>query len=444
MGRGIGRGARLGLALAVVGALGFTACSESAPSDGGASGASGIPGGGPTCSKPSVVACIGDDTTLGRISHTPTKATGEPIRLGMINQETGSAGAFPELSRADEAAIAFINAELGGVNGRPLSLDVCDTQFSPAGSQSCAQQMVQRDVVAVTGGIDVFGDGISVLSDNGVPLIGGIPVSTASATVPTSFQFSGGIWGAFLGFADFAVERLDAKHVAIMYSDYGPIADAARTAQRATERLGAKVTMVPFPIITTDFLTPLTAANESGADAIIVGTADAGCVPSFRAAQQLDIEASLFFVGACAAPKILANAGDAATRGTYFNIEQLLPEPGTTDPDTRLYDLVLAKYAPGLDPAGAGTVSFRSVMNLYIQMLALGDRATDRPAILRAFRGAVDHPSFMGHPYTCDGAQLPGLPAMCSPQQVIVQKTDRGLVQRSGWIDVGALIPPSK
>jgi branched-chain amino acid transport system substrate-binding protein len=389
-----------------------------------------------------VLACIGDDTTLGRISHKPVEAKGEPIRLGMVNQETGAAGAFPELSRASRAAIDFINAELGGVDGRPLTLDVCDTQFSPAGSQACAQRMIQREVVAVLGGIDVFGDGIEVLSDNGVPFIGGIPVSIASASVPTSFQFSGGIWGAFLGFSDFAVENLNARHVAIMYSDYGPITDAAEMARGALERLGAKVTMVPFPIITTDFLTPLTAAAKSGADAIVVGTADTGCVPSFRAAQQLEIEASLFFVGACAAPKILENAGDAATRGAYFNIEQELPKPGTVDPDTRLYDLVLAKYAPGLDPAGAGTVAFRSTMNLYMQMAGLGDRATARPAIISAFRRAVDHPSFMGHPYTCDGKQLPGLPSMCSPQEVIVQKTARGLVQRSGWIDVGALVAP--
>ena len=36
--------------------------------------------------------------------------------------------------------------------------------------------------------------------------------------------------------------------------------------------------------------------------------------------------------------------------------------------------------------------------------------------------------------------QFPGLSAMCSPQQVIVQKQGSDLVQRGGWIDVGALV----
>ena len=387
-----------------------------------------------------IVGILINDTTLGTISHTPERAEGTPIRIGMINQEVGAAGAFPELSAADRAAVEFINRELGGVDGHPIELIVCDTKFSPAGSQACSQRMVQEDVAAVTGGIDVFGDGIGVLADNGIPLVGGIPVSLASATSPTAFQFSGGIWGALLGFSDFAAKRLHAKRISIMYSDYGPIKDSAETARRALERLGVTVTMVPFPIVTTDYLTPITQATQGDPDAIFVGVADTGCVPAFRGAAELGTKAALFFTGACAAPKILENAGRAATEGAYFNIEQLLPAKGKTDPDTRLYDLVLARYAPDLDPAGAGTVSFRATMNLYQQLAALGPKATDRAAIIDAFRSARNHPSFMGHAYTCDGEQLPGLPAMCSPQQVIVQKTDRGLTQRSGWIDVGALV----
>ena len=34
-------------------------------------------------------------------------------------------------------------------------------------------------------------------------------------------------------------------------------------------------------------------------------------------------------------------------------------------------------------------------------------------------RAAVDSPSFWGHPYTCDGNQVPGLPSLCAPQQVL-------------------------
>jgi len=99
---------------------------------------------------------------------------------------------------------------------------------------------------------------------------------------------------------------------------------------------------------------------------------------------------------------------------------------------------VLAKYAPGLDPASAGTVAFRSTMNLYTQMDSLGSKATDHKSLIASFKKAVDHPSFNGHSYTCDGKDFPGLPAICTSEEAIVQNVKGTLVPRTGWIDVGA------
>jgi branched-chain amino acid transport system substrate-binding protein len=79
-------------------------------------------------------------------------------------------------------------------------------------------------------------------------------------------------------------------------------------------------------------------------------------------------------------------------------------------------------------------------MNLYMQMKSLGAKATNRAAIIDAFRKSVDHPSFNGHPYTCDGKDFPGLPALCTSEEVIVQNVKGTLVPRTGWIDVGALV----
>jgi branched-chain amino acid transport system substrate-binding protein len=78
-------------------------------------------------------------------------------------------------------------------------------------------------------------------------------------------------------------------------------------------------------------------------------------------------------------------------------------------------------------------------MNLYAVMRELGSERSTSAGITESLSGQVDAPSFMGHPYTCDGKQLAGLPAMCSPQQILGQVTDGELVQISDWIDVGAV-----
>lgn len=366
-----------------------------------------------------------------------TRATGEPITIGTINQDTGATAAFPELTVADKVAIEFINTELNGVDGRPIELVTCDTGFDPNKSTACAQQMVDADVVAVIGGIDVWGDGIKVLEDNGIPYVGGIPVSFNSVRSPVSFQFSGGTWGAVLGEASYAVDVLGADSVAIVHGAFDPITDAAEMGERYLDRVGVEVSVVTTPVIGADMVAAMNQAARSQPDAIIALTADSGCVPTIQTAAQLEIDAVLMLTGACAAPKIIQSAGDAI-EGSIFNLEaDLDPEA----PDAALYRAIAEKYGPRFDYElqGAGTVSFRSVVNLYAALRDIGAARVTRASILEFFRNAQDRPSFFGHPYTCDGEQLAGLPAICAPQQTLGRFEDGAIVQISDWIDVGAL-----
>ena len=59
---------------------------------------------------------------------------------------------------------------------------------------------------------------------------------------------------------------------------------------RWAKTLGAEVRLVPFPVVSQDLLTPLTAANDGDPDAIVALTADTGCVPVFNGAHDLGVE----------------------------------------------------------------------------------------------------------------------------------------------------------
>jgi len=388
----------------------------------------------------------GQEASFGTVPEAAVEATGEPIRIGMINQEDTPLGSFPELRLAVEAGVDWINTELGGVDGRPLELRACITNFSVERSQACAQQMVGDEVVAVLGGIDITSNGsIPILEQNDLPYVGGIPINLDEERSPISFQFSGGTPGAFTAFAQYAAEELDAERIAIAYAEYPPIQSAAQDYGVAVaEDLGiAEVNEVPFGLATNDFLPVLQQANQGDPDAILVGAADTSCVPVMQGAHALGITAPLLLVGACAAPSIIAEAGVAASEGRIFNIEGLIEpdDDSTNEVDGQLYNLAILKYADGLAPAGAGTVSFRGLMNLYAVMSRLGADAVSPATIIEAFRSAVDVPSFNGHPYTCATPQVPGLSSLCAPQQVLVEQRDGNLVQVSdGWIDVPAIL----
>lgn len=384
-----------------------------------------------------LLACARETTLGDLVPDEPVAASGEPIVLGMVNQENTPAGSFPELSQAVQAGVEWINEEMGGVDGRPVEVQVCNTEFSTEGSTACAQRFVEAGAPAVLGGIDVFGNAVETLEDNGIPYIGGIPVSMQSVKTPTSFQWSGGIWGANVAFAEYAATQLDVERVSIVYGEFGSITEAAEYGRTVLERHGVEVQLVPYPILATDVSSALQAASTSEPDALFVLAADTGCKPAFEGVHALGIEATAFYVGACAAPTIVEDLDPEVTEGAIFNVEGPV-DPDEPNPDFDLYHNVVTTYGDGLDPVGAGTVSFRSFMNLYVVLRELGADGISAGAVTEALSAKEDAPSFMGHPYTCDGAQFEGLPSICSPQQILVQMTDGELVQLDDWIDVGA------
>jgi len=401
------------------------------------------PGGDPAvvCDVKDLLNCARSSSLADLVPDEAVAAIGEPVVLGMVNQENTPVGSFPELSAAVQAAADFVNDNLGGVGGRPIEIEVCNTDFSAEGSTACGQRFAEAGYPAVLGGIDVFGNAIDVLADNGIPFAGGIPISTQSMTSPNSFQWSGGTWAAAVAFADWASRELGAESVSIVYGEFGSIADAAADGQAVLEARGVRTQLVPHPIIATDLTSPLTAAMASNPDAIVVLTADTGCKAAFDAVRVLAIEVPMFYTGACAAPNIVASVPGETTEGAYFNVEGAV-STSDPDPDFALYEAVLRAYSDGLNPVGAATVSFRSFINLYVLLASL--ESIDPTSVTDALRAQRNATSFMGHPYTCDGKQFEDLPSACSPQQILIQLQDGEVVQISDWIDVGAIVAESR
>src|ERR1700756_623684 len=61
-------------------------------------------------------------------------ATGTPVRVGLINDEGGTASSWPEIRIGAQAAIEYANQYLGGIAGRPVQLDTCESRGTPASS----------------------------------------------------------------------------------------------------------------------------------------------------------------------------------------------------------------------------------------------------------------------------------------------------------------------
>jgi len=368
----------------------------------------------------------------------------EPVKVGFTNVDSGPIGALPELHAAADAAVALVNGELGGVGGRPVELVPCilSNPLSADEAQACGRLFADSGVVAVLGGIGLSnGPLIDVLEQNGIPYVGGIPLNNPEMTSDQSFQFSGGSPGAFVAFAQDAVERLGARRIAILYAEYPAIQDAALNYGAAVARaLGAEVVEVPFPMVSQDYSAAAQKAAESDPDAIFVGAADLACAPIMQALSDLQTTAKVYMVGACADAKQVDKVGVERVLGYLFNVEGRIDQSDGLA-DTEIYTLAMEQYAPGTNSRSAATVGFRSAMNLWAVLNRLGPDATSEQ-VTEAFRSARDVPSFDGHPYSCGGTLIPALPAMCAPQEVIAELTGPAQFAEAsdGWIDVPGVL----
>ncbi|MGK2947390.1 MAG: ABC transporter substrate-binding protein [Acidimicrobiales bacterium] len=423
----------------LVGVLAAAGCSEPVeegvgPSTTGGGGTT-LPGGDTVVDR-----YAGEDWFLGELPDTPTAADpdAEPIVIGLINQEDTPLGSYPEVRRAVEAGVEFVNTELGGVEGRPIELRTCITSFSPEQSAACAQELEQASVVALVGGLDVTSNGsIPVLEQNGIAQVGGIPANLVEQRSDVTFFFSGGSTGALAAFLAHTAEGGGTSAV-LAFGEFESFSVAASDyAAPVAESLGIDLETVSFPLTTTDFLPLLTRASASDPDSIIVAAAGAACAPIMQTYRDLEIEAQLYLVGACADGEII-DAADGAHEGVLFNSEG--PPAGEGEVEGGIFNSVNELYADD-EAGGAGTVGLRSFLTLYGVLVDLGADGITRDAVLASMRGAVDVPGFWGHPYTCDGQQVMGLPALCAPQQSLIEIGPTGdtTVINDEWFDTVAI-----
>src|SRR5689334_1139554 len=79
----------------------------------------------------------------GPISANPVKATGQPIKIGFVSNGKSAALDMSADHVGATAAKDYANNYLGGIAGRPVDLEICDDNNTPAGATNCANNLIQ-------------------------------------------------------------------------------------------------------------------------------------------------------------------------------------------------------------------------------------------------------------------------------------------------------------
>ena len=360
-----------------------------------------------------------------------------PLVLGFINQEGVPAGSFPEARRGAEAAVRHVNSDLGGVKGRRLRLEACTTRGTPESSQTCAGELAAKRPVAVLGGVDLgAGASVPVLARAGIPYVGASPALGGELTSEDAFMLAGGTVGDVLAEVRYALRTLQARRVAALYVDVpGALSTLIDAAPLVLRSLGATdVKLVAERADAADFVPALRGAVAGDPDVLFVVFPAQSCARIMAARQALGIRANTFYPGACASKAVLDAAGSAA-EGAWF-ASSFLPFDDAS-PEVQVW------REKTDDDSALSQAGFATVMNVARLLGEAADAGAELNAaeVRSRLKAARDHPGYMAHAYTCDGAQVPFLPSVCNPYVRMLRHSGGRLSDVGGdWVNGATII----
>lgn len=357
-----------------------------------------------------------DDEAAGGSSTTAAEvddpATGEPIRIGLANNE-GPVISLPQYRYGAEAAVEVINAD-GGINGAPIELIACANDGSPEGSVNCANQFVDDNAVAYFAGLDLGGDAaLPILTEAGIPFVSTEPWGERQKVDPNSWVF-GPPQGAFTAGPLKALADVGATHVGAFFRDV-PTAHDLETAviQPVAEELGLDVDVIYLDAANPDWAAGVAAAMANGVDSMWGILQETDCIAVVQAARAAGFDGT-FSVGSCSL--YISVLGDAALN-TITVIDTWIPDlredaPAEIQEELDVYADAMTAAGHEEDMNSFAAASFATMMELA-EILRTVDGAVTAESATAALEAATDVPGFMREDASCRTELWPSEPASC-------------------------------
>ena len=374
----------------------------------------------------------------------PNPATGTPITVGLMTD--GGSGSLDTQSALTEQgariAVSYVNDYTGGVAGHPIELLVCANQATPAGAQSCANQFIEKKVVAALWPYTSQGAVVPLLTGAGIPVITLSGASVQELTSPGVFTLTGGFPGTLGAFA------LDAK--AHGYKKFAMVVIDVPAATQgidflgkpAFKKAGVQIESIPAAPGTPDLTPQLQKAVSDGADAVGVTGDVTFCTSFLKAYDTLSLKLPKYIISVCNDPtvvKALPNALEGARVATSI---------AQSGHDNDVFSAMIEKYAAGKgidpDPTKSNGVAsgVATIMDFVAGMKGFTGEVT--PAAVRKQFETTTGDLFMagGITFTCNGTALPALKAVCSVAAQLTVLNGNGTTKSTTKVDPAPLFQP--
>lgn len=358
---------------------------------------------------------------------------GEPITIGYVNDEK----LFPEATIGANAAVAYINAELGGIAGHELKLDSCDESVEEDGLK-CGQQLANNDKIklVITGAIVAGNQTLyDTLKGANKTVFEGNPLNAADLLNASAYTFNPGSAGVVQGMAIFVKQQFpNAKKVAVVNTDNSGGQFAVTLVKGVFDKIGVEVSAVP--VKDTDGATQIAAAmSASGADKAdvfipLVGIA--GCIASYDAIKSLGIKPVVVTSGLCFGTPMSDHLKQSGVAGIVpdswyyggYGYSYFVPDAKS---GMNTYLQAVQKYGKAADGktleyTGFAGPTFGTIMTAVKFANALGDGKVDGPGFVAQAQAFTGPQMIVVGPMAC--GKQPIFKPVCGIQMGIQQYKD--------------------
>jgi ABC-type branched-subunit amino acid transport system substrate-binding protein len=331
----------------------------------------------------------------------PPATSGEPIRIGFANNESGPLAA-PDMATGARVAVDHLNAG-GGIDGRPIEIVGCASDGTTERSEACARMFVARDVAVVVQGVDLGADAaLPVLAAAKIPFVGHVQFGPAQMTDPNSYFFG----AASLAYGAAALKYYadqELKTVSWLLPE-APSSHAFTDGVLlpAAAKLGLTYESIYYDTRAPDWdaLARTVADRAPDVGGSIVATEEQ-CASMVRALHGIGFGGRVLAASCSGLHKALG--GQALGVDLAFdtwNVTDPLSAPPTNQAEITIY-LDAMQAAGHSDPLSVAAISFADVMTLS-RVFALVDGSVDARTVSVALAGVKNLDSFLGPAITCD------------------------------------------
>lgn len=395
-----------------------------------------------------VVAACGSGSDSGSDgAASGSAASGPTLTIGALAPSLG-ASAYPEVEAGLKAAEHYINTTRGGVDGRQLAIDICQSDGTPETAVACANKFVEAKHPVVIDPYDPsFPGARAVLVQAGIPFAGTVSADPTNEAVDygQGFYWTGPLAVTAAGAATLW-ESTGAKTVSFASRDF----PAAHTyvdnvLQPLADSLGVQLRVQYVDENTANWNAVAAALLEGSPD--LTGTvtnSEDGCTSLFGALRKQGWTKNIF-VGSCT--KYVTELSPEEAAGTITVPRTWLPQAKDNAPaeqKKQLEDFAAAMEAVGeTDLDGARAIyAFTSAVTLAQALSEVSGDVTPQSAT-QAIESIKDLSMFLGPKVTCDGAQWPGVATACSNQSIWFTVQEDGSYKpgdAAGFVDVSPTV----